>query len=37
MGAGLVDHGWWNVIVDGKGLDIKPERVESFIKRDGDV
>lgn len=37
MGAGLVGQGSWNVILDGKGLDIKPERVENFKKRDGVV
>lgn len=37
MGVGLVDHGSWNVILDSKGLDIKPERFEDFNKRDEDV
>lgn len=37
MGAGLVGQGLWNVILDGKGQDIKPERVENFKKRDRDV
>lgn len=37
MGAGLVDHGSWNVILDGKGLGINSERFENFKKGDGDV
>lgn len=36
MEAGLVDHGSWNVLHDGQGLDIRPERFGTFEKGDGD-